>query len=83
MGAIGERKLQELIDRAAWEVANGTPQSIASRGLFEACAEVLEGKEVLETERDELTRRRYGRSGARETHCSVRTRTQATPARKT
>lgn len=66
MGAIGERKLQELIDKDAADVARGTPPDIASRGLFEACAEVLEGKEVLEQERDEFAKKNaeYGKAVA-------------------
>ncbi len=50
------RALQALIDKAEFEVRQGTPPDIASRGLFEACAEVLEGKETLEQERDALAK---------------------------
>jgi chromosome segregation ATPase len=56
MGEVGMRALQALIDKAEFEVRQGTPQDIASRGLFEACAEVIEGQEDLEKERDELAK---------------------------
>jgi chromosome segregation ATPase len=53
MGVIGERKMQELIDRAAWEVSKGTPPDIASRGLFEACAEAFEDVDAARTRTQE------------------------------
>jgi predicted nucleic acid-binding Zn-ribbon protein len=53
MGAIGERKMQEMIDRAAWEVSKGTPPDIASRGLFEACAEAFEDVDAARTRTQE------------------------------
>lgn len=54
MGVIGERKLQELIDKAEFEVSQGTPRDIASRGLWEACADALEGRADLEAKVEEL-----------------------------
>lgn len=48
MGVIGERRLQELIDHAEFEVRQGTPRDIASREIFEKCAETLVEHEKLE-----------------------------------
>lgn len=48
MGVIGERWLQELIDHAEFEMRQGTPRDIASRAIFEKCAEALERNEKLE-----------------------------------
>lgn len=52
MGVIGERWLQELIDHAEFEMRQGTPRDIASRAIFEKCAEALEETVKLEEERD-------------------------------
>lgn len=48
MGVIGERQLQALLDHAEFEMRQGTPRDIASRAIFEKCAEALERNEKLE-----------------------------------